>query len=84
PRRDGEAYLEVLLPVAVARLVDGIAARLFAATADGIAVHPVTVEGHRQDAGRAGTGTAVMVPAPEEPRPILDPNRAGGVRPRSF
>jgi hypothetical protein len=84
PGRDDEAYLEVLLPVAVAQLVDGIAARLFAATGDGIAVHPVTVEGHRQDRGRAGTGAAVAVPAPEEPQPILDPNRAGGVRPRSF
>lgn len=84
PGRDGEAYLEVLLPVAVARLVDGIEARLFAATEDGIAVHPVAVEGHRQDAGRPRTGAAVTVPAPEEPQPILDPNRAGGGRPRSY
>lgn len=77
PGRDGEAYLEVLLPVAVARLVDGIEARLLAATGDRIAVHPVTVEGHREARESAGAGPAFPVPSPQEPRPVLGPARPG-------
>ncbi len=84
PARTGEAYLEVLLPVAVARLVDGIEARLFAAAGERIAVYPVTVEGHREDGARARIGTGFPVLPPEDPRRVLDPTWAGGDRPRPF
>ncbi|MGH7407919.1 MAG: hypothetical protein ACREKF_07940, partial [Candidatus Methylomirabilales bacterium] len=79
--RDGEAYLEILLPLTVARLVDGIEARLFAAARGGVAVHPVTVEGHRQAGAGTQAGTGSPVPPPDDPRRILDPTQAGGDRP---
>ena len=82
--RDGEAYVEVLLPLAVARLVDGMEARLFAAAREGIAVHPVTVEGHWQAGAGTRAGTGFPVPPPEHPRGVLDPTQAGGDRPRPF
>ena len=84
PGRDGEAYVEVLLPVAVARSVDGIEARLFAAGGEGIAVHPVAVEGHRQADGGARAGMRFQLRAPQDPRRVLDPARAGADQPRPF
>ncbi|MBI4413022.1 MAG: hypothetical protein HY576_01470 [candidate division NC10 bacterium] len=82
PARDGEAYLEVLLPLAVARLVDGIEARLFAAAGEGIAVHPVSVEGHRQAEGGARAGMRLPVRPPQDPRRVLDPAPLGSPQPR--
>ncbi len=82
--RDGEAYLEVLLPTAVARRVDGIEARLFAASGEGMAVHPVRVEGHREQGSGAGAATASPVQPPPEARPALDPSQTGGKQPRPF
>lgn len=73
--RDGEAYLEVLLPVAVARSVDGIEARVFAAPGEGIAVHPVTIEGHRQHAGGTGGGAGPAAGPPQDLRRAQDPAR---------
>lgn len=82
--RDGEAYLEVLLPTAVARRVDGIEARLFAASVEGMAVHPVRVEGHRQQGSGAGAATVSPVQPPPEARRALDPSPTGGNQPRPF
>jgi len=82
--RDGEAYLEILVPLTVARLVDGIEARLFAAAREGVAVRAVTVEGHRQAGAGTRAGTGSPVPPPDDPRRILDPTQAGGDRPRPF
>ncbi|MGH7364067.1 MAG: hypothetical protein ACREKA_10000 [Candidatus Methylomirabilales bacterium] len=84
PARDGEAYLEVLLPLAVARLVDGIEAQLFAAAEEGIAVHPVAVEGHRQADGGARAGMRFPLRPPQDPRRVLDPARSGAEWPRPF
>ena len=74
----------MLLPVAVARLVDGIVARLFAAGGEGIAVHPVTVEGHRQ--GEVGNRAGMRLPVRplQDPGRVLDPARAGTERPPPF
>ena len=82
--RGGEAYLEVLLPTALARRVDGIEARLFAASGEGMAVHPVRVEGHRQQGSGAGAATASPVEPAPEARPAVDPSQTGGNQPRPF
>ncbi|MGH7360453.1 MAG: hypothetical protein ACREJI_02445, partial [Candidatus Methylomirabilales bacterium] len=82
--RGGEAYLEVLLPTALARRVDGIEARLFAASGEGMAVHPVRVEGHRQQGSGAGAATASPVQPPPEARRALDPSQTGGNQSRPF
>ncbi len=82
--RDGEAYLEIPLPLTVARLVDGIEARLFAAAREGVAVQAVTVEGDRPAGAGTRAGTGSPVPPPDDPRRILDPTQAGGDRPRPF
>ncbi len=84
PGRDGEAYLEVLLPVAVARSVDGVVARLFAAGGEGIAVHPVTVEGHRQAEVGNRAGMRLPVRPLQDPGRVLVPARAGTERPPPF
>lgn len=70
--------------MAVARLVDGIEARLFVAAGEGIAVHPVTIEGHRHEGSGPRAGTGFPVPSPQEPRRVLDRARAGGDGPRPF
>jgi hypothetical protein len=75
PARNGEAYVEVLMPLAMARLVDGIEARLFSAAGDTVAVHPVTVLGHRQQAGGPGGGTGPAPPAPQDLRRAGHPAR---------
>jgi hypothetical protein len=82
--RGDEAYLEVLLPTALARRVDGIEARLFAASGEGMAVHPVRVEGHRQQGSGADAATASPVQPPKEAGRALDPSQPGGSQPRPF
>lgn len=74
PAKNGEAYVEVLMPLAVARLVDGMEARLFTAAGENVAVHPVTVQGHRQQAGGPGGGTG-PAPPPQDLRRVRDPAR---------
>lgn len=63
------------MPLAVARSVDGIEARLFAAAGEGFAVHPVTIEGHRQHAGGTGGGAGPAAAPPQDLRRAQDPAR---------